>query len=105
MYTKQWLARRSFLKSMLAAGAMPWIVPSHVLGAKGRTRPSAKLTLGVIGVGAQGQGDMRNFLGQDDVRVTAISDVNKRNIESARKHIATQYGSPDVHVFAAFRDR
>lgn len=104
MNTRQRFGRRGLLKSMLAAGVGPWLVPSHALGAGGRTSPSGKLTLGVIGVGAQGQSDMRNFLAQDDVRVSAICDVNQRNIESARKHIATAYGSPDVKVFADFRE-
>ena len=96
--------RRSFLKTMLAAGAAPCFVPSHVLGAAGQTPPSNKITVGVIGAGAQGQSDMRNFLGLDDVRVTAICDVNQRNIESARGHVAKAYGSPDVKVFTDFRE-
>ncbi len=104
MNRKQHFTRRGLLKSLLAAGAAPGFVPAQVLGAKGRTGPSGKLTLGVIGVGAQGQGDMRNFLAQNDVRVTALCDVNRRNVESARKHIATAYGSPDVTVFSDFRE-
>ena len=85
-------------------GAAPWFVPAHVLGAAGQTAPSDKITLGVIGVGAQGQYDMRNFLTHDDVRVTAICDVNQRNIAAATEHIAKAYGSPDVKVFPDFRE-
>ena len=96
--------RRAFLKSALAASAAPWIVPAHVLGNAVQTPPSGKLTLGVIGVGSQGQGDMCDFLTHDGVRVTAICDVNQRNIRSARDHIAKAYGSPDVKVFADFRE-
>lgn len=96
--------RRRFLQGMLAASTAPLFVPSHVLGAEGQTPPSGKINIGVIGVGAQGQGDMRNFLGQKDARVTAICDVNERNIESARRHIAGAYGSPDVKVLRDFRE-
>lgn len=96
--------RRSFLKTMLAAGSAPWFVPAHVLGADGNTTPANKLNVGVIGVGAQGRGDMINFLGQGDVRVTTICDVNKRNIETARGLIAKSYGSPDVKVLSDFRE-
>lgn len=96
--------RRSVLKSMLAAGAAPWIVPAHVLGKAAGTPPSSKLTLGVIGVGAQGQGDMRDFMTNEGVRVTAICDVNRRNIDTARQHIAAAYGKPDVKAFADFRE-
>jgi len=97
-------SRRSFLKGVLAAGAAPWFVPAQALGTAGQTAPSGRLALGVIGVGAQGQYDMRNFLARQDVRVTAICDVNKRNIASAREHIAKAYGSNDVKVFADFRE-
>jgi predicted dehydrogenase len=98
------LARRGFLKATLAAGAAPWFVPAHVLGSAGQTLPSQRLSVGVIGVGAQGQYDMRNFISQPDVRVTALCDVNQRNIASAREHIAKAYGSPDVKVFRDFRE-
>ncbi|MCX6902757.1 MAG: Gfo/Idh/MocA family oxidoreductase, partial [Verrucomicrobia bacterium] len=96
--------RRTFLKSIFVAGTAPWFVPARVLGADGATKPSNQVTLGVIGVGAQGQSDLRDFLRHKDVRVTAICDVNKRNVESARGHIAKAYGSPDVKVFADFRE-
>jgi predicted dehydrogenase len=89
------------LKSALAAGAAPWIVPAHVLA--GPTAPSAKITLGIIGVGAQGQGDMRDFLTHDGVRVTALCDVNQRNLASAQGHIARAYGKADVKVYTDFR--
>ncbi|MGD0092354.1 MAG: Gfo/Idh/MocA family oxidoreductase [Planctomycetota bacterium] len=96
--------RRTFLKSMLAAGAAPWFVPAHVLGGEDKTAPSNKITLGVIGVGAQGTFDMQNFLVQDDVRVTALCDVNKRNLENARGLVAKAYGKPDVKLCADFRE-
>ena len=96
--------RRTFLKAMLAAGAAPWIVPARVLGAEGETVPSNKITLGVLGVGDQGTSDMRDLLGHADVRVAAISDVNKRHVERARGFISQAYGSPDVKVFPDFRE-
>jgi predicted dehydrogenase len=96
--------RRSFLQSILLAGAAPWFVPARVLGAEGQPAPSNKITLGVIGTGAQGQSDLLDFLRQGDVRVTALCDVNKRNLESARGHIAKAYGRPDVKLFSDFRE-
>jgi len=91
--------RRSFLKAILVAKVAPIFVPARVLEA-GQAAPSNKVTLGVIGVGAQGQYEMQNFLGHSDVRVTAICDVNKRNIKTARDLIAKAYGNPDGKVFA-----
>jgi predicted dehydrogenase len=98
------IARRAFLQTMLLAGAAPSFVPARVLGAAGQTPPSGKISLGVIGVGAQGQSDMRDFLRHEDVRVTAICDVNQRNLESARRIIAERYGKPDVKVCGDFRE-
>ena len=66
--------------------------------------PSEKITLGIIGVGAQGQWDMRSFLNHKDVRITAVCDVNKRNIEKARSAISDVYGGGDVKVFSDFRE-
>lgn len=96
------ISRRSFLHSIIAAGAAPAFVPAHVLGANA---PSEKITLGVIGVGSQGTQDMINFLGLEKmVRVTAICDVNQRNLARARERIAEVYGSPDVRVYSDFRE-
>jgi len=94
--------RRGFLKAMLAAKIAPAFVPARLLRAG--QAPSNKITLGVIGVGAQGQYNMRNFLGYDDVRVTTICDVNQRNLDTARGVIAEAYGSSDVKVFSDFRE-
>ena len=77
-------SRRDFLKAMLAAGTAPGSCPRTCSG-EGQTPPSGKINVGVIGVGAQGTSDMRDFLTQKDVRVTAICDVNQRNIDTARR--------------------
>lgn len=98
------LSRRSFLGSLLAAGAAPWVVPAGVLGARGQTPPSGRVSLGVVGVGAQGLYDMRAFLAIPEVRVTALCDVNQRNLEAGRKAVAEVYGSPDVRVYRDFRE-
>ncbi|MBL9176747.1 MAG: Gfo/Idh/MocA family oxidoreductase [Verrucomicrobiaceae bacterium] len=94
--------RRSFLTQILTSGAAPVFVPAHVL--RSQSAPSNKITLGVIGVGAQGTHDMRAFLNHDDVRVTALCDVNTRNIENARRIVAEHHGIADVRVFDDFRE-
>jgi predicted dehydrogenase len=89
---------------MLAAGTAPWFVPARLLGAAGEVTPANKIALGVLGVGAQGTWNMRAFLTHDDVRVTAICDVNQRNLDNARRLIAERYGRADVKVFSDFRE-
>ena len=89
---------------MLVAGVTPQIVPGHVLGLAGKTSPSNKITLGVLGAGARGQADMVNFLGLNDVRVTSLCDVNQRNIEKTKTRIADAYGKEDLKVFSDFKE-
>lgn len=96
--------RRRFLAAAIAAGAAPWIVPSRVLGLDGHVAPSNRINLGVLGVGDQGKADMGAFLGLPDVRVTAICDVNKRNIAAAQSNIERAYGKADARVFSDFRE-
>src|SRR4051812_48217801 len=85
--------RRRSLKSILAAGVAPLFVPARLL--RSQTAPSNKITLGVLGVGAQGTGDMRAFLNHDDVRVAAICDVNTKNLERAQKFISDAYSNTE----------
>ncbi len=74
--------RRNFLK----AAAAPMFIPSRALGRDGYVAPSEKLVLGAVGVGRKGSGDLRSFLNQADVRVSAICDVN----QATRERIAMQ---------------
>jgi hypothetical protein len=41
---------------------------------------------------------MRCFARMQDVRVTALCDVNQRNIEQARKFLADTYGRDEVRI-------
>ena len=97
-------SRRSFLRTVLAAGVAPCFIPGHVLGADGGIRPSSRVTLGVIGVGAQGHSDMRAFLSIPEIRVTALCDVNRQNLERAKAAVAEVQKNADVQVFQDFRE-
>jgi predicted dehydrogenase len=69
-------SRRVFLKSTaVAVGALavPEIVPASVFGANA---PSNRINVGFIGNGNQSTIDLPAFLGQDDVQVLAVCDVN-----------------------------
>jgi predicted dehydrogenase len=94
--------RRSLLSQILATGIAPVIVPARLL--RSQTAPSNQITLGVIGVGAQGMSDMRAFLNHEEVRVTALCDVNAKNIERARLAISERHGSAEIKVSADFRE-
>ena len=75
------LSRRSFLRKSAAgvcAGTFgPRIVSASVLGKGGAVAPSNRITMGCIGLGGQGDRDMRAFLSHPDVQVVALCDVDK----------------------------
>jgi len=74
------LNRRGFLQRAGGAAlgfAAPMIVPARVLGRGGAVAPSERIALGCIGVGGQGQGNMRNFIAQPDAQIVALCDVEK----------------------------
>ncbi len=72
--------RREFLTSsaVIASSAvvLPQVLPSSVFGAEA---PSHRITMGFIGVGNQGTGDMRGFLQDNRVQVVAVCDVNRES--------------------------
>jgi len=82
------ISRREFLKgSAVAAGAAlgwPSIVPSSVFGAGA---PSNRITIGSIGLGGMGTGNMKGFNGKPDAQVLAVCDVDASHREKARQII------------------
>ncbi|MFA7003351.1 MAG: Gfo/Idh/MocA family oxidoreductase [Verrucomicrobiia bacterium] len=99
MSTKTMVSRRGFLQRAGGAAiglAAPMIVPSRVLGRDGATAPSERITIGCIGLGGQGQGNMRNFIAQPDAQIVALCDVERgaehRGLATARKTAADSSG-------------
>lgn len=73
--------RRDFIKlsGVAAASAIvvPTIISSCARSKKGRTAPSDRINIGIIGSGNQAMNDINDFLQDDRVQITAICDVNK----------------------------
>ncbi|MHC4643659.1 MAG: Gfo/Idh/MocA family protein [Planctomycetota bacterium] len=79
------VSRREFLKSSVvtaAAFAVPTIVPSSVFGADA---PSNRITIGSIGLGGMGTGNMKGFKGKSGSQVVAVCDVDAGHREKARQ--------------------
>jgi predicted dehydrogenase len=77
------VTRREFLKSSVvtaAAFAVPTIVPSSVFGANA---PSNRITIGSIGLGGMGTGNMKGFKGKSGSQVVALCDVDSGHLEKA----------------------
>lgn len=72
------LSRRSFLGSLLIAGAAPLILPSRLLG---NEAPSRTLNVACIGIGNQGKNVSRSIGNLERVRVVALCDID---LEHAR---------------------
>ena len=98
------LSRRRFLKSAGAALVLPTILPGCVLGRNGKTTPSNKITLGVIGWGMQGPGNTKSFLFERDCQVVAACDLDKNHLQGAVKTINEHYENQDCKAYHDYRE-
>lgn len=83
-------SRRSFLKAS-AAAALPCILPSRVLGLGSSTSPGNRITIGMIGLGGQGNGHLGAFLGNGELQVLAVCDVDRGHRDAARNRVEESY--------------
>lgn len=85
------LPRRNFLKTIGAAVSAPLILPSF------GSMPSERITVGCIGMGRMGMGDLSDLMGCEGVQVVAVCDVDSRRLEAARDRVERRYavGSRD----------
>ena len=101
------LSRREFLKSAAAAGAavaFPAVIPASALGLGGAIAPSSRIVMGAVGVGGQGTGDLRGFLGFPEVQVVAVCDVVKGHRDSAKSIVDSRYGDAGCAAVGDFRE-
>src|ERR1035438_4038555 len=100
-------SRRRFLRSaalLSAAASLPAVVPASVLGAEGRPAPSNRITVGCIGLGGMGNGNLDGFLGDPRCQVLAIDDVDRNACENARKKVNSKYNNQDCAGYGDFRE-
>jgi len=97
------VTRRAFLKRSAIWAAAPCVVPASVLGRNGRVAPSERIVMGAIGVGGRGSGDLRWIVGESDVQVVAVCDVQQGCRERAKKMVDDQYGNKDCAGYRDFR--
>ncbi len=106
--TRSNISRRRFLANAAGVSAglvgFPYIIRSTALGADGAVAASERITIGCIGVGSQGSGNMNGFLGKKDARVVAVCDVDKRNLNGAKSAVDKRYGNSDCATYSDFRE-
>ncbi len=96
---QQRLSRRCFLRQAAAvAGAVPLLAHARVFGANDR------ISMGCIGMGGQGRGDMGGFLGFPEVHVRMVCDVVPEHREAARNMVNQRYRNSDCAVTGDFRE-
>lgn len=108
--------RRNFVGKAATALAGITILPRYVLGG---TRPDGSryiapsdiISLGFIGTGKQGKGLINSFLGTNESRIVAISEVYKAKAQLALERIKTNYEKnpqlgtySEVPVYTDFRE-
>jgi hypothetical protein len=77
MTTSGKINRRKFLGSAATASLAFTVIPRHVLGGKGFTSPSDKLSIGYIGCGTQGLREMAQLLANPSLQIVSVCDPNK----------------------------
>lgn len=85
------ISRRRFLQqsgAVAGAVAVPMIVPASVFGADA---PSERITVGCIGTGRMGQGDMRDLLRFPQAQIVAVCDVDSKRAKDAQKIVVDHY--------------
>ena len=90
-------SRREFLRCSAAATAAAF-VPARAFGANDR------ITIGCIGVGSRGTGNMRNFLGLDTCRVVAVCDPYEDRRRKAKRLVDEKYGDSGCAMTGDYRE-
>jgi predicted dehydrogenase len=102
------MRRREFLKTLPVAVAgvagFPTIVKASALGREGAVPPSDKIVMAGIGFGMQGIPNMKAFLNKDEVRWSAVCDIDKNHLKEARDIVNQHYGNEDCATVHDFRE-
>lgn len=100
--------RRRFLRQTtgfaISSAMIPSIIPASVLGSSGKSPANNRITIGCVGTGGQGRGDMGNFLNQKDAQVVAVCDVKGDQLEQARTQVNQRYQNQDCATYKDFRE-
>src|ERR1051326_4893347 len=85
--------RRRFVQTAAAAIAFPYFVPKIALGDSRRVAASERIRMGFIGVGNQGGGHVGAFLGNKEVQILAICDVDRTKRDAKAKQCNDHYAA------------
>ncbi|MBI2301638.1 MAG: Gfo/Idh/MocA family oxidoreductase [Armatimonadetes bacterium] len=90
---------------MLRGASALALVPTVVRAQEtGRPKPSERLQAAMVGCGGQGMGNLRSFLGQPEVQVVAVCDVDRKHAADAKAAVDKRYGNADCAAYTDFRE-
>jgi len=96
--------RRRFLGALMSAGVAPLVISDSAIGAGDRPAPSNRHTLGCVGMGGRGSGDMRGFLGFHEIQVVSVCDVVADKRYAAKRLVDEKNGDDGCAAVNDFRD-
>lgn len=85
--------RRSLLGAAIAAGIAPLVLPRRLLGGSRGTPPSERINLAIIGLKKMGGTHVSTLLGNDNVHIAAVCDVDSTVRESTRQKVDAAYAA------------
>jgi predicted dehydrogenase len=98
------LSRRQFLGFTAAAVAFPSIIPASAIGRDGNPAPSARITVGAVGCGVQGTGNVNAFMALKDCQVVAACDVDRKHLDTIVGKINKQYEDKGCKAYRDYRE-
>jgi len=98
------ITRRSFVRGAGAVLAAPYVITSAALGADDRAPASERITMGTIGVGGRGRGDMGALMANADVQMVAVCDVQGKRRQAAKATVDKRYGNQDCKTYIDLRE-
>lgn len=107
MYRDEGMKRRELIGAIARAGAgigVFSIIPASALGRGQKPPPSNRITIGCIGMGGMGSGNMQAFLDQPDTQVVAVCDVDQEHLKNAQNTVHQRYGDRGCAAYKDFRD-
>ena len=90
------ITRRKFLsRTAKVSGiiSVPWIIPSTIWGANRNLTPSERITVGLIGKGIMGSGHLHRLVGDREVQVLAVCDVDRLRREDGKRLVEETYAA------------
>ena len=98
------LSRRRFLALTGAAICAPTIIPASALGREGKTAPSDRIVMGVVGWGMMGPGNTDALLSYQDCQIVAACDLDKNHLRSALDRVNGHYKNQDCKSYHDYRE-